>query len=322
MISPKQIEQASERLVSYLFPTPLVQSRWLSQIMGAPVFCKLENFQRTGSFKFRGAMNYLLQMSATNRARGVVTASAGNHGLGVADASRLLGSAATVFMPANASPLKVAKLQKLGVSLVQQGCDYDEAHETAQQFAQEHALPFIHAFAQDEIIAGQGTVGLEIAAQMQEPPSVIVAPVGGGGLVGGLAVILKNRWPKTKIIGVQSVASPAMARSLAAGRVVETPIESTIADGLAGRWVSLETLELVQNYVDELPLVSEKSIREAMREFYLREGWRLEGSAVVGGAAVLEGRVNNTGGVIVLVITGGNISEQDFLRHSELVANL
>lgn len=321
VISPQQIEQAGQRLARYLLPTPLVYSRWLSQICGAPVYCKLENLQRTGSFKFRGAMNCLLQMPAADRARGVVTASAGNHGLGVATAARFLGAEATIFLPTSASPLKVAKLQKLGARLVQQGRDFDEAHAAAHVFAQERDLAFIHAFAQEEVIAGQGTVGLDLAEHMVTRPSVVVVPVGGGGLAGGVAVILKARWPEAKMIGVQSEASPAMAQSLALGQVVETPIAPTIADGLAGRLVSEETLLLMQRYADDMLLVTEDSLRQAMREFYLHDGWRLEASAVAAAAALLQGKVNTATGTIVLVITGGNISEEDFARQSELAVD-
>jgi len=317
MVSHTEIEKARDRISAHLIPTPLVACEWLSQRLGRKVLCKLENLQRTGSFKFRGAFNELLQLEAAKTDRQVVTASAGNHGLGVAEACRILGRQATVFVPVNASPLKVGKLQHLGATVIQQGADYDDAHAAAERFASETRLPFIHAFAQEGVIAGQGTVGLELVRDLPDPPGAVLVPVGGGGLIGGMAVAIKSRWPKTAIIGIQSSASPAMARALTAGSPVETPIEPTIADGLAGRWVATETLHLVQHFVDEMVLVSEDSIRQAMREFYCRQGWRLEASAVVGCAAVLEGQIRIPG-PLVLVITGGNISEDDFGRHSEL----
>jgi threonine dehydratase len=316
MLSISDIDHARRNLQPYIYPTPLLRCTWLEEKAGAPIYCKLENLQRTGSFKIRGAMNRLVQLDATIRAKGVVTASAGNHGLGVAQAAKLLGCPATVFVPVEASPLKVSKLRQIGAALRQEGRDYDEADSLGQAYASAEGLSFIHAFEQPEIIAGQGTIGLEVLEQIPDAttPICVVIPVGGGGLLAGIAIAIKAKSPRSRIIGVQSEASPAMARSLAAGKVVETPIEETIADGLAGRFVTETTLKLAQQFCDEILLVKEGSIRLAMREFYFRQGWRVEGSAAVGTAAILEDKVQARGMPVVLIVSGGNVAGEIFNR--------
>ncbi|NUO80734.1 threonine/serine dehydratase [candidate division KSB1 bacterium] len=313
MLEIIRIQQALERLRPLRFETPCVRAPWLEEAANGPVFCKLENLQRTGSFKFRGAMNSLLQLDAQTLAKGIVTASAGNHGLGVAVAAHMRGCAAKIFVPENIASAKKQKLQALGAELIIAGRDYDEAEAAAQSHAQAHALPFIHAFDDEEVIAGQGTVGLEILAQLPSAGTVIV-PVGGGGLLGGVSLAAKSLPSATKIYGVQSEASPAMHAALAQGRVVETPIAETIADGLAGRFVTEKTLRLAQKYCDEMLLVREPNIRGAMRELYVRHGWRVEGSAAVGIAAILEGKVDAAGRECAVIISGGNIAEEVFIE--------
>ncbi|MCI0691700.1 threonine/serine dehydratase [candidate division KSB1 bacterium] len=316
MLTFTGIENARRNLQPHIYPTPLLRCTWLEEKAGAPIYCKLENLQRTGSFKIRGAMNRLMQLDSNTRAKGVVTASAGNHGLGVAQAAKLFGCPATVFVPVDASLLKVSKLRQLGVVLRQEGRDYDEAEVLAQAYADAKGLPFIHGFAQTEVIAGQGTIGLELLEEISNSggPLCVVIPVGGGGLLTGIAIAIKTKSPQSKIIGVQSEASPAMARALAAGKVVETPIEETIANGLAGRFVAENMLKFMQQFCDEMMLVKESSIRLAMREFYFRQGWRVEGSAAVGAAAILEDKVPSGGTPIVLIISGGNVAEEIFNR--------
>ncbi|MDZ7292921.1 MAG: threonine/serine dehydratase [candidate division KSB1 bacterium] len=314
MISLADIERARLALKPYIYPTPLLRCFWLEELAGVPVYCKLENLQRTGSFKMRGATNRLLNLDPAERAAGVVTASAGNHGLGVAQAAQLFNCPATIFVPTTASSLKVRNLRQFGVTLIQEGSDYDDAEELARNYATVHNLSFIHAFEQSEIIAGQGTIGLELLEQMPEPnaPMCVVIPVGGGGLMGGVAIAIKSQSPRSRIIGVQSEASPAMERSLAVGKVVETPIADTIADGLAGRFVTEKSLRLAQQFCDEMLLVRENSMRLAIKEFHFRQGWRLEGSAAVGAAAILENKVRGGTMPIVLIISGGNIADKLF----------
>ena len=309
------IRQAAARLEPYLYQTPCSRMPWLDGYANGRVLGKLEHLQRTGSFKFRGAMNFLLQLGPSALTKGVVTASAGNHGLGVAEAGQLTSCAVTVFVPETASKAKISKLREKGVQLILSGQDYDEAQEHALRHASESGLPYVHAFDDEVVIAGQGTTGLEIVETVRQP-GIILVPVGGGGLLGGLASIVKELSPQTRIIGVQSEASPAMQRAIQSGKVVETPIEQSVADGLAGRFVCDRTLALAQQYCDEVVLVSEPSIRTAMKEIYLQQGWRVEGSAAVGVAAILEGKIDADSRECVTVITGGNISYETFVAQS------
>ncbi len=313
MLKISHVQQALQTLRPHLCETPCIRISWLEEATPGPVFCKLENLQRTGSFKFRGAMNGILQLEQETLARGIVTASAGNHGLGVATAAQKRGCAAKIFVPETVSLTKKHKLQTLGVELIIEGRDYDEAEAAAQSYASAHKLRFIHAFDDDEVIAGQGTVGLEIIAQLSNVETVIV-PVGGGGLISGVSLAIKALHPAAKILGVQSEASPAMHVALAQGRVVETPIAETIADGLAGRFVTEKTLRLAQQYCDDMLLVSEQNIRRAMRELYFHQGWRVEGSAAVGVAAILEGKIDVAGCECAVIISGGNIAEEIFME--------
>lgn len=311
MLNFTAIERARAQIQPYLYPTPLIRCPWLEEKIAAPVYAKLENFQRTGSFKMRGAANALLQLDPAARQHGIVTASAGNHGLGVAQAAQMLGGAVTVFVSQAASPLKMHKLRQLGANLIQQGADYDEADAIGQAYAREKNLPFIHAFEPDEVIAGQGTIGLEIFDKLQSPVCAVL-PVGGGGLITGVALALKTRAPQSRIIGVQSEASPATVRALEAGKVIDTPIADSVADGLTGRLASAKLLPSLRQYCDDVILVQESSIRAAMREFYFQQGWRVEGSAAVGAAAILEHKIAARGLPIVLLITGGNIADELF----------
>lgn len=313
MLQFKHVQQAAHALRDHAVFTPCVRVAWLDEYVHGPVYCKLEHLQRTGSFKFRGALNSILQLEETVAARGIVTASAGNHGLGVATAAALRNCKAKIFVPENVASAKRHKLQALGVELIVTGKDYDETDAAGQAYAREHDLRFIHAFDDDEVIAGQGTVGLEIAAQC-ENLGIVLVPVGGGGLPGGVSMAIKSSLPNPKIFGIQSEASPAMHAALAHGRVIETPIEETIADGLAGRFVTEKTLRLAQQYYDGMLLVREHNIRRAMRELFYRQGWRVEGSAAVGVAAILEGQINAAGRVCVAVISGGNIAEEVFAQ--------
>lgn len=311
MLALADIEQAAERLTSHLYAAPLLRTPGLEALVDGQVYCKAEHLQRSGSFKIRGALNSLLQFEDRALARGVVTASAGNHGLGVAHAAQLRGCQVKVFVPENASPAKLAKLGALGAETILAGSDYDEAERAAQAYSHEQRLPFIHAFDDDPVIAGQGTVGWEILAKSPALMAVVV-PVGGGGLLGGVGMALKESGSRAAVIGVQSHASPAMQHALEQGRVVETPIDDTVADGLAGRFVTAKTLKLAQNYCDDMLLVTEEQIKQAMRLCYERQGWRIEGSAAVGIAALVAGKVDLAGGTCVVIITGGNISAELF----------
>ncbi len=315
MLSDRQIFAAQRRLKAYLQPTPCVRMPGLDQCAGGRVWAKPEILQRSGSFKFRGALNALTQLEEQDKACGVVTASAGNHGLGVAEAACELKITAIIFVPKTVTSHKREKLESLGVRLMIAGEDYDEAEWAAQKYAQQNGLRFIHAFDDDEVIAGQGTVGAELLAEPFTIGTVIV-PVGGGGLLGGVGLIIKLQRPEIRIIGVQSEASPAMWQALRQGQVEETPIAATIADGLAGRFVTGKTLSLAQKFCDEILLVRENSIRQALRKIHAQPGWRVEGSAAVGVAAILENQIHAAGKECVVILTGGNIAVETFERQT------
>jgi len=306
--SLNNIQTASANLRSYTRHTPLEHSQFLSSQFSRSIYLKLENWQTTGSFKIRGALNKLLTLSGAEKSKGVITASAGNHGLGVAHAASLLGIHAQIVVPETASKAKVMALKKYDIELTEQGADYDEAEEAAYEIQQREGLTFVHAFSDPQVIAGQGTVGLEIVSDLPEVETVVV-PVGGGGLIAGLACAVKAHNPQTRVIGVQSEASPAMVRALEAGRVVETPIAETLADGLAGRFVSELTLRMAQKYVDDVALVSEPAIREAMRLLFESEHHLVEPSAAVSLAWLLETE-SLPQGKLVCVLTGRNIAAE------------
>ena len=295
----------AERIGDYINKTPLENSPSISKKFNSQIHLKLENWQETGSFKLRGALNKLFSLSQEEREGGIITASAGNHALGVAYAARLLKISAKVVVPKTASKAKIEALQNYDLQIQMKGRDYDEAKEIAHEIQKKECLTFIDAFSDEQVIAGQGTIGVEIMQQMPNV-EVIVVPVGGGGLISGIALAVKSINPRVKVIGVQSEASPAMMKSLEAGRVVETSIHDSIADGLAGRFVSKLTLNLTQKYVDDVVLVSEGSIKTAMKMLAQEEHMIVEGSAAVGLAAFLDAKLNSHRKT-VLVITGRNI---------------
>jgi threonine dehydratase len=300
----RDVIAAAHRIRPHIRKTPLEPAFGLSE----KFFLKLENWQRTGSFKARGAINRLLLLSESERHAGVITASAGNHGLGVALAAELLGVPATIVVPENAAQAKIKALQRYAVTLIRYGQDYDDAEVYARNLSKERGAFFLHAFDDPQVIAGQGTVGWEVLEERPEITTLVV-PIGGGGLISGVAVAAKSINPDVFIVGVQPEASPAMVRALDHGAVVETPFEPTIADGLAGRFVSDLTLRLTQAYVDQVVTVSEQSIHDAMRRLICDMHLMVEGSAAVGLAAVLEGAVSLQQGPIAVIVTGRNVSE-------------
>lgn len=302
------IRAARTSLRPYIRHTPLHHSPSLSRRFSRPLYLKLENWQTTGSFKIRGALNKLLTLSKSEKIKGVITASAGNHGLGVAHAAGLLGIHARIVVPETASKAKAAALRNYDIELIEQGADYDEAEQVAYEIQQREGLTFVHAFSDPQVIAGQGTAGLEIVSDLPDVETIVV-PVGGGGLISGLACAVKAHNPRTRVIGVQSEASPAMVCALEAGRVVETPIAATLADGLAGRFVTELTRGMTQAWVDDVVLVSERAIAEAMRLLFENEHLLLEASAAVGVAWLLEAD-RLPPGKLVCVLTGRNIAAE------------
>lgn len=298
------VRAAAVRIATAARRTPLERSAVLSEIAGCDVLLKLECWQPTRSFKIRGAANAVASLSPQKLARGVVTASAGNHGQAVASAARAANARATIFVPRSAPRVKQERIRRLGAELRVEGESYDDAESRALAFAASGDRPFVHAFSDDAVIAGQGTVALELLEQCPGMREVIV-PVGGGGLISGIGSVLKAVRPDVRVIGVQSTETRAMHAALAAGRVVEVPVPPTLADGLAGR-TDDATFQRVRGVIDDLLLVTEDEIADAIRALFEEDGITAEGSAAVGPALLRAGRVSVSGPAVVIV-TGGNI---------------
>ena len=302
-----QIQAAQELLAPYLIRTPLVYSQTFSRGYGGRVYLKLENLQTTGSFKLRGSLHKLFQLQASGRLTGVVAASAGNHAQGVAYAASLLGVPATIVMPVWASLSKQAATEGYGGRVLRQGQDLAAAVATAQELAAVEGLQFIHPYDDPDIIIGQGTIGLEILADLPETAAILV-PVGGGGLAAGIAVASKSLKPQLKIIGVQTQAVPGAQAALAAGRPVTVPAAPTLADGIKVTRLGDQTWPLLARYLDDLKLVGETAIATAMLLLLEKKKVLAEGAGAVPLAALLASASPKTfGEPVVLVISGGNI---------------
>jgi threonine dehydratase len=300
----EQIREAGVRIRPHIWLTPTVH------VESAQLYLKMECWQRTGSFKVRGAFSKLLTLDREQLARGVVTASAGNHGIGVAEAARYLGVECHVFLPEGASAAKLTILRNLGAQLHIAGRDYDECEAEALRWAERTGVEFIHPFDDPAVISGQGTLALEMLEQIG-PAEAVFVPIGGGGLIAGVSRVLHELRPEIQVIGAQPEACPAMLRSLEAGRVVETPCFDTIADGLAGRFVGERTLRACQLWVDEVMLVEESEIRRALRWLLDTLHVVVEGSAAVGVAAALRRPELRPAAV---VLTGRNIDTRTLLN--------
>jgi threonine dehydratase len=286
--------------------TPLLPSRALSEQCVGHVLLKAENLQHTGSFKVRGAFTRLAALSDHERTRGVVAASAGNHAQGVAVAARACGTNATIVMP-RATPLaKVEATRAYGAHVILHGDSYDEARAHAELLAEGESRTLISAFDDALIVAGQGTVGLEIAEDAPHVDIVIV-PVGGGGLIAGTAIALKSAIPTARVIGVQSQAAPGVSRSFDLGRCTRVPPGPTIADGIAVGGPGDVTFPLIQRYVDEIVLVDEDEIAQAMVLLIERSKLIVEGAGAVAVAALMSGKVDVRGRHAVAVLSGGNV---------------
>lgn len=309
MSNPIQLEdvrRAQEALQGVTFTTPFQESGHINDLLGRRVLFKLENLQRTGSFKLRGAYNRLRRLSAEELKRGVVAASAGNHAQGVALAARLVGTTALIFMPQGASLTKIESTRGYGAEVRLFGETFDDAYRAALQHADESGRVMIPAFDDRDIIAGQGTVGLEM---LDERPNVdaIVVPVGGGGLIAGIALAVKARHPGVKIIGVQAEGAQSMALSRREGAVRVAPLVRTIADGIAVKRPGDMTFPLIQQYVDDIVTVSEHDISRAILLFLERSKLVVEGAGAVGLAALLSDKIPMALGTIGIVVSGGNI---------------
>ncbi len=300
---------AAERIAKHVRKTPLVRSSTFSDELEADVWFKLENQQETGSFKLRGATNRLLTLGDEDRERGCVTASSGNHGAATACALQKLGASGTIYVPEQTSPAKVAKIRGYGGNIEFFGTDGLDTEQHARSQAEASGRTYVSPYNDPEVIAGQGTCGVEIADQLADVDVVFVA-VGGGGLIGGVGAVLKSHNPKIRIVGCQPEASAVMARSVAAGELLDLPSKPTLSDGTAG---GIEpdaiTFPLAEAVVDEWIEVAEDEITNAMRHYMDSEGHVIEGAAGVAVAAMLLQKQELRGKKVVTVICGGNISD-------------
>jgi threonine dehydratase len=307
MLDLKKIGRARKRIADVVLHTPLAYAPILSELSGYEVYLKKENLQRTGSFKLRGAFNKIATLVEEGRRNGVVAASAGNHAQGVAFAARYFGIDGTIVMPESTPLTKVTGVQELGAKVILKGSNYDEAYAYAVEYAKEQGKDFVHPFADEEVMAGQGTIMLEM---LEEEPDLdaVVIPVGGGGLISGCAVAAKSLSPEMQVIGIASAGAPAMKLSYDADKPIDTTSVRTIADGIAVRDTSPVTLEYIRKYVDEMKLVGEDEIANAILFLLERQKLTVEGAGAVGVAAVLHKHLDlPKGSRVGIVLSGGNI---------------
>jgi threonine dehydratase len=308
VISIDTFEQARRRVAAHAYHTPLLTSRLLSERTGFEVRLKAEIFQRTGSYKIRGPLNKLPQLTDEEKRRGVICSSAGNHAQGVALAAAIYGIKAIVLMAANATPSKIAATKAYGAEVILHGQIWDEANAKMLELAREHGYTIVHPFDDLQLIAGQGTMGLEIYDDYPQADIAIV-PIGGGGLISGVSVALKRRNPKIRIIGVESSDGPAMKRSVEAGHLVTLENCATIIDGLRVKRVGENNFRIVQEFVDEIVTLPDAQMFEAMLWVMSHCKLVVEGAAAAPVAALLNGLVKApAGSKVVCVLSGGNVN--------------
>ena len=313
MLSAQDIIEAESRIRPLARETPVDHSLHLSRLGNADVYLKLEHLQHTGSFKLRGATNKILSLDDGQLRRGVIAASTGNHGMGVCYAARHAGTTATIYLPRDVSEQKLAVIKHLGGIPVPSAGDCLEAEYTAREAARKSGQVFISPYNDLQVISGQGTIGLELARQLDRIDAVFVA-VGGGGLIAGIAAYLKSVSPHTRVIGCWPENARSLYECLRAGKVIDVPEEPTISESTTG---GLEegsiTLQLCQQLIDDYTLVSEAEIRQAIRMIFDEEHWIIEGSAGVAVAAYLKDREIYAGQNIAIILCGRNISSKKLI---------
>lgn len=300
------IKEASQRLKGIINPTPLIFSSFLSKSYGFDCFLKLENLQKTGSFKVRGAYNKISSLTPDEKRSGVVTASSGNHAQGVSWASTLLGIRSLIVMPETTPIVKFVATKGYGGEVVFHGQSFPEANRYAVTLAKERGLAFIPPFDDEQVIAGQGTIGLEILEALPEVDTIIV-PVGGGGLIAGIASAVKSLRKGITVIGVESEASTACKASLEAAHPVEVEKKPTIADGIAVKTIGEKTFPIIRKLVDDVVSAGEESIAASILQLLERKKLIVEGAGAVPIAAAMEGKIKGRVGKAVFVLSGGNI---------------
>lgn len=306
-VTLKDIEQARKRIAGGVWLSPCQESHSLSKLIGARIFCKLDNLQHTGSFKERGARNALLLLSAEQRQRGVIAASAGNHALGLAYHGSLLKIPVTVVMPQFAPLVKSSTCRRLGAKVILHGDTFGAAKDEAERLSREQNLTYIHGFDDPAIIAGQGTMGLEILEQVPDVDAVVV-PIGGGGLIAGVALAIKSKRPKVRIVGVETARWQGFSKSMRAGRPVAVTGSPTLADGLAVSLIGSNAFAVARSRVDDIVSVNEDQIAFAILKSLETEKTVVEGAGATALAAGLAGKLKHLQGKkVVLVFCGGNI---------------
>lgn len=306
MITLNDIKDAKKRLENTVSNTPLMKAPFLSKEKDAEIFLKEDNLQLTGSFKLRGAFNRVAMLEVSRRNKGVVAASAGNHAQGLAFAAQHFACEATIFMP-EATPLtKVSGVKSYGATVVLTGENFDEAYASAMKYSKEHDKEFIHPFADDEVIAGQGTIALEI---LEEIPTLdqLIVPIGGGGLISGIAIAAKTINPNIKITGVVASGARGMKESFEARIPIDSSSVRTIADGIAVRDVTPKLLDIILEYVDEIVEVSDNETANAILFLLERHKLMVEGAGAVGVAAIMHGKVDVKDKKVCAIVSGGNI---------------
>ena len=312
-VTPADVERAARDLRTHLLPTPLQLSRAFTEKARCHVYVKIESIQPIRAFKVRGALTKLIRMTGEQRAAGVITASAGNHGMGVAYAAAAYGAPATVYVPESANPFKVEAIRRLGARVVAAGRNYSGANAEAMAAQKDTGATFVHAYDDPDVVAGQGTIGLELLADLENFDTALV-PIGGGGLIGGIAMYLKEKNPRITVIGVEPAGADAMRRSLEAGSVVTLDRVSTIADGLAASAPGKLTLELAQRYVDKVVVVDEEEMLRAIRLLFEWEHLLAEPAGAAAIAALLYRHRPVPNEKVVVILSGGNVTNEVMLR--------
>jgi threonine dehydratase len=306
------IELAEGRIRKYFPPTPLEYSKGISDMLGRETYLKLETYLPIRVFKLRGALNKLLSMPDSALKKGVITASSGNHGFAIAYASKLFGVRAAVCVPENVNPQKLRAIQEQGAEIIRHGRGYDETYEHALATAEKRGLTFVHAFNDRDVIAGQGTCGLEMTRQLPDMDAAAVA-IGGGGLISGIAIAVKESLAKSRVYGAEANAIPSMYESLVSGSLQKVVAKPTIADGLQAAVPGDLTFKAVRKYVDKIGLVSDEELEDAIYDL-LALGRVLSEPAGASPLAAMKGPLKDQPGTkLVLVVSGGNIS-MDLLR--------
>lgn len=309
------IREAQEYLRGKINRTELKKSTTLSKMFGCELYLKMENHQKTGSFKSRGAIFRMSRLTDEERKAGVITASSGNHAQGVAYAAMINGIDAKIVMPEYSVPAKVNAVQDYGAGVVLSGSDYSDSREKAEEIRKQEGRTFIEAFNCPYIISGQGTAGIEILEDLPDP-DIIVVPVGGGGLISGIAIAAKSIHPSVKIIGVESEKSDSMKKSIEAGRIIPHTSGESIADGISVKYPGELTLKICSELVDDIVTVSDESIAVAIYKLLERNKTLVEPSGAAGIAALMEGKIDVKGKKVVVVLSGGNIN---FLLLSKII---